>query len=122
MTSGGTALTRNAQRRVRAARTAARTVAGGQSVGTNVNRAAASAPNIRCTTFKGNTVGMNGHVFECYEEQNDPNQYKNTVEALDAFVKATMHFSKDLAPLFATKRSAPSVASRCCSRKMSRPT
>ena len=76
-TSGSTALTRNAQRRARAARAAraaSRTVAGGQSVGTNVNRTAASAPTIRRTTFKGNTVGMNGHVFECYEEQNDPNQ------------------------------------------------
>ena len=52
---------------------------------------------------------MNGHVFECYEEQDDPNQYKDTVEALDAYVKTKLDFSVDVAPLFAAKRGVPTV-------------
>jgi hypothetical protein len=53
---------------------------------------------------------MNGNVFQCPEEQRDGTQYAKTVEALDAFVKKNLTYSADLAPLFATKQGAPTVA------------
>jgi hypothetical protein len=43
---------------------------------------------------------MNGNVFECYEEQSDRRQYTKTVEALEGYVKKTLKYSEDLAPLF----------------------
>ena len=52
---------------------------------------------------------MNGNVFECYEEQDDHLQYAKTLEALDAYAKVKLTFPVDLAPLFATKMSAPAV-------------
>jgi hypothetical protein len=51
------------------------------------------------STFKGNTEGMCGHVFECYEEQDDRRQYLTTVEALDAYACKTLSYTADLAPL-----------------------
>jgi len=63
----------------------------------------------RTTSFKGNTIEMNGNVFECFEEQEDHLQYAKTLEALDAYTKVKLVFAVDLAPLFATKMSAPSV-------------
>ena len=49
-----------------------------------------------CTSFKGNTEGMCGHVFECFvEEQNDRQQYGKTVEALDAYARKTLPYSAD---------------------------
>ena len=71
---------------------------------------ATSATAVRRTTFKGATAGMNGNVFECFEEQSDRNQYKKTVAALDAYVKLSMDGSIDLAPLFAVNRSVPTIA------------
>lgn len=62
------------------------------------------------TVFKGNTEGMNGHVFECYEEQSDRRQYAKTIEALEGYVKITLRFSEDLAPLFADNMEVPMVA------------
>jgi hypothetical protein len=53
---------------------------------------------------------MNGNVFQCPEEQRDGTQYAKTVEALDAYVKKTLTYSADLAPLFAAKHGAPTVA------------
>jgi hypothetical protein len=62
------------------------------------------------TTFKGNTEGMSGHVFECYEEQDDRRQYGKTVEALDAYARKTLLYAADLAPLFGTVTTTPNVA------------
>jgi hypothetical protein len=53
---------------------------------------------------------MNGHVFECFDEQGDRRQYSKTVEALEGYVKKSLKFSEDLAPLFATNMIAPTVA------------
>ncbi|KAI2510045.1 Reverse transcriptase (RNA-dependent DNA polymerase) [Fragilaria crotonensis] len=52
---------------------------------------------------------MSGHVFECFEEQNDRRQYGKTVEALDAYARKTLSYSADLAPLFATTMMAPTI-------------
>jgi hypothetical protein len=66
----------------------------------------------RATGFKGSTLEMNGHVFECYREQTDTRQYaKKTVEALENYSKKkTFKFSKDLVPLFATESRLPVIA------------
>ncbi len=61
------------------------------------------------STFKGSTEGMCGHVFECYEEQDDRRQYLKTVEALDAYARKTLPYTADLAPLFAATMKAPEV-------------
>jgi hypothetical protein len=57
--------------------------------------------------FKGATAGMNGNVFECFEEQSDRCQYAKTVEALEGYVKKNLNFSDDLSILFAVVSKAP---------------
>jgi hypothetical protein len=52
---------------------------------------------------------MNGHVFECFEEQGDRRQYAKTVEALQAYMQKTMRYSEDLKPLFAPAMLLPTV-------------
>jgi hypothetical protein len=52
---------------------------------------------------------MNGNVFECYEEQSDRRQYAKTVEALEGYVKKTLKYSEDLAPLFAESMAVPTL-------------
>jgi hypothetical protein len=49
------------------------------------------------------------HVFKCYEEQDDHRQYSKTFEALDAYVRMTLPYTADLAPLFAATMKAPDV-------------
>ena len=44
---------------------------------------------------------MNGHVFQCSEEQTDPLQYKTTLEAQQSYVKKPLKYPEDLALLFA---------------------
>jgi hypothetical protein len=63
----------------------------------------------RRATFKGLTDDMGGNVFQCYEEQDDRRQYAKTIEALDAYAKKNLSYTADLAPLFATKMTAPSI-------------
>ena len=50
------------------------------------------------STFKGNTEEMNGHVFECYEEQSDRRQYAKTLEALEGYVKKTLNLLRGSCP------------------------
>ena len=52
---------------------------------------------------------MNGNVFECYEEQSDRRQYAKTLEVLDGYVRKTLKYSEDLAPLFADTMAVPMV-------------
>jgi hypothetical protein len=52
---------------------------------------------------------MNGHVFECYDEQSDRRQYAKTVEALGSHAKKTLKYAEDLAPLFAENMTAPTI-------------
>ena len=53
---------------------------------------------------------MNGHVFQCPEEQTDRMQFKNTKDALQAYVKKLLNFPEDMAPLFGLTITAPTVA------------
>ena len=50
---------------------------------------------------------MNGHVFQCSEEQADRLQYKTTLEALQSHVKKSFKCPEDLAPLFAVTMAVP---------------
>ena len=50
---------------------------------------------------------MNGHVFQCYEEQTDRLQYQTTLEALQSHVKKSLKYPEDLAPLFALTMAEP---------------
>ena len=61
------------------------------------------------TSFKGTTTEMNGHVFECYDEQSDRRLYAKMLEALEAHVKKVLKFPEDLAPLFAETMEAPAL-------------
>ena len=53
---------------------------------------------------------MNGHVFECYDEQTDRRQYTKTVEALMEYAKKNLKCAEDLKPLFATEMKTPTLA------------
>ena len=53
---------------------------------------------------------MNGHVFQCSEEQTDRLQYKTTLEALQSHVKKSLKYPEDLAPLFALTMAEPVIA------------
>jgi hypothetical protein len=55
--------------------------------------------------FKGNTEGMNGHVFQCYTECSDKKQFSKTVEALGEYVAKNMKYPGDMSPL--TKSTTP---------------
>ena len=86
-------------------RTTANTRGGrGRNRGRRSGQAGRGAARTRVSsTFKGSTPDMEGYVFECYEEQTDRRQYnRKTVEALECYVKKTMRYPEDLAPLFAT--------------------
>ena len=52
---------------------------------------------------------MNGHVFQCYEEQDDRRQFAKTFEMLKSHVKKSLKFSEDLSPLFAETMVQPTI-------------
>ena len=52
---------------------------------------------------------MNGHVFQCSEEQTDRLQYKTTLEALQSYVKKSLKYPEDLASLFALTMAEPEI-------------
>ena len=64
---------------------------------------------IRDSNFEGTTAGMNGHVFECYDEQGDRRQFSKTVEALKIYLPTTMKYPEDLAPLFFPAMLLPKI-------------
>lgn len=80
----------------------------GSRGGRSRSTASGSTAN-RASTFKGSTEGMNGNVFERYEEQRDRRQYAKTMEALEAYVKKNLKYSEDLAPLFAETMANPKI-------------
>ena len=63
----------------------------------------------RASNFKGATAGMNGHVFECYDEQGDRRQFSKTIEALKIYLPTTMKYPEDLAPLFSPAMLLPKI-------------
>jgi hypothetical protein len=79
----------------------------GSSRNSNAGTTTSRAP--RTSTYKGSTAEMNGHVFECFDEQGDRRQYAKTVEALQAYMQNTMRYSEDLKPLFAPAMLLPMV-------------
>ncbi|KAI2513612.1 hypothetical protein MHU86_752 [Fragilaria crotonensis] len=87
----------NRQRGNRAGRTRG---ASGQQQGSSSNNR---------SVFTGNTDDMNGHVFQCFEEQSDRRQYAKTIKALDGYVKKNLTYSADMAPLFASKMEMPAI-------------
>ena len=56
--------------------------------------------NARRTTtapeFKGSVKEMNGHVFQCYGETSNKNQFNWTVEELDGYIGINLKHSEDV--------------------------
>jgi hypothetical protein len=69
-----------------------------------------TAESVSSGRFKGDTEQMNGHVFECYDEQSDRRQFAKTIEALEGYAKKHLTFSDDLAPLSASVPSLPALS------------
>ena len=63
---------------------------GGRGRGYHAQGRGQANNNRRANEFKGSTPGMNGHVFQCYGEGTEKNQYTRTVEELEVYVGA--HF------------------------------
>ena len=91
----------------------------GRGRGGNAGRGRNRANQVRSTTaarlasrvslFKGASEGMNRHVFECFDEQGDKQQYAKSLEALNCHTKKTRKFSEDFASLFAVEASDPII-------------
>ena len=61
------------------------------------------------SVFKGNTADMNGNVFQCFNENENKNQFNKTVEALGEYIAKNMKHAGDMMPL--TKRLVlPAIA------------
>jgi hypothetical protein len=52
------------------------------------------------TSFVGNTEDMNGHVFQCFNESANPNQFEKTVEVLGEYAAKNFKHASDLELLF----------------------
>ena len=63
----------------------------------------------RPATFKGETEGMNGHTFGCFDEQGDKRQYVKTMEALAQYTRKTYKFSEDFSSLFLAEPYTPKL-------------
>ena len=50
--------------------------------------------------FRGETSGMNGHVFQTFGESHDKRQYTKTLEALERHISRNCKFAEDLDDLF----------------------
>ena len=66
----------------------------GRGRGGRSNTARTSVSN-----FKGHTVEMNGHVFECFHEGAKQNQFTKTIEALGEYIAKNMKNPGDLLSL-----------------------
>ena len=67
---------------------------GGRGTGRDGNHSSTTR-----SIFKGNTVKMNGHVFQCYSEHGQKKQFAKTVEALGEYIAKELKHPGDLAPL-----------------------
>ena len=52
---------------------------------------------------------MNGHTFQCYDEQSDRRQFAKTLDALHGYVMTTLKNPDDLAPLFSDPMDDPEI-------------
>ena len=82
---------------------------GGVRRGAPATATGSTAPSNRASIFKGNTDGMDGIVFERYEELHDRRQCAKTMEALEAYINKNLKYSEDLAPLFANPMANPEI-------------
>ena len=71
------------------------------------NRSA--APRVPRSNFKGNTEGMNGHTFECYDESGDRTQFSKTVDALKEYSAKNLKRPEDLRPMFEDDMKEPHI-------------
>ena len=58
-----------------------------------------SSTAVAAAKFKGNTADMNGHVFQCFTENDTSNQFAKTIEVLRQYIAKNMKFSGDLSVL-----------------------
>jgi len=59
---------------------------------------ATTTPRV-CSTYKGNTEEMNGHVFQCFNKCEDKKQFSKTVEALGEYIVKILKYPGDMASL-----------------------
>ena len=59
--------------------------------------------------FRGDTEGMNGHVFQTFQESRDRRQFLKTMEALGHYINKNMKFGSDLTVLYKHLR-LPTIA------------
>jgi hypothetical protein len=52
-----------------------------------------------CSTFKGNTEEMNGHVFQCFNKCEDKKHFMKTVEALGEYIAKKLNYPGDVVSL-----------------------
>ena len=52
-----------------------------------------------CSTFKGNTEEMNGHVFQCFNKCEDKKHFSKTVEALGEYIARKLKYPGDMVSL-----------------------
>jgi len=62
---------------------------------------------VKGSSFKGETFGLNGCVFQMQSESKDPTQFKRTVEALERFCDKT--YDVDMRVLFGSKPTVPVI-------------
>ena len=65
----------------------------------NNNRNRTNTTTSSPRSFKGNTDGMNGHVFQCHDETHDKQQFTKTVDALLEYINKELDHAADIASL-----------------------
>ena len=73
---------------------------GGRGSGRHGNRDRSFNTNNESSTFKGETVEMNGHVYQLPKESENKKQFTETTEVLERYVSKKMKHSSDLKDLF----------------------
>jgi len=71
---------------------------GSRGCGNRHGSRATTTPRV-CSTFKGNTEEMNGHVFQCFNKCEDKKQFLKTVEALGEYIAKKLKYPGNMAPL-----------------------
>jgi hypothetical protein len=77
--------------------------------GNNAGRGNGRPRPITGPKFKGTTAEMQGHVFECFDEQRDRKQFTRTWEMVGEYVKKHLKYPEDLSPLFGDTIGTPTV-------------
>ena len=60
-------------------------------------------------SFKGNTDGMKGNVFQCYGETTDRQQFTKTIGVLREYINKTFDFPQDVASVCTSFKLTPPV-------------